>query len=444
MLKRVITLDTFDLNYLYDEHLALLSLSPDVLPRAGILIRIFVFFLHLFDGLLHPSTPFFISHIPKGSILFFVYSTNQRDALLPVAKITPNSRMVGHHRVSVDARFPLFWAHLVAIPFFPLVLLKFLKAHGYRKSTFRYAFDEYWLSYGYYIVGLMWLKWLAPSALVVSNDHIMPCRVIVKVAKELNIPTVYIQHASVNLAHPSLCFDYALLDGKDALQKYSQIGQSQTIVFLVGIAKLDAHLKDTNDSLGVQTIGICTNHFDPMQRVEILCEHICNSFPDLSLHIRPHPGDKRFLAWQALANRYQVGFSDSRVQLSFDFLRNIDAVIVGESNILLEAVLMNVFPLYYDFGQQARDDYDFVQNGLTQYALQPEQIIGQLRALLQSRPKVQIRAQNYCATIGTKYYGRSSELAADLIRCIASREQIDLDIWSRLLSSNLEAYELSD
>lgn len=275
------------------------------------------------------------------------------------------------------------------------------------------------------------------------NDHNMPCRALVQAAKELRIPTIYIQHASVTLKFPPLRFDYALLDGLDALEKYDQIGTSSTKVFLVGVPKLDSALAFANHHAKVQRIGICTNKLDPLQRVDDLCQHIRHTFPDIPLVLRPHPGDNRWPLWQDLAQRHQIDFSDARVQLSTDFLRTVDAVIVSSSNILLEATLLNVFPLYYDFTQQARDGYGFLRNGLTLYTSEPGELSAQLRALLAFKPDVQVRARRYCATLGTTYAGRSSALALSLIHDIARGNPIQQERWRRIVACNLDAYELA-
>jgi len=443
MMSNVFSLDIFDLNYAYDERMDILSKPLNALPKAGIWVRFFSFIWHLFDGLLHLDNPFVAATIPKGSILFFVYTANQRNALQLVVKETLDGYLVGHYNLLVDQQFPVFWAYFVAIPFLPLVFWHYFKANSYQKKTFRHCFDHYWLTYGYYIMAYLWLKRFAPSALVVSNDHNMPHRVMAKAAHELHIPTVYLQHASVTPKFPPLSFDYALLDGIDALKKYDQIGHSQATVFLVGVPKLDAYFESVNQNAKVHIIGICTNGLDPLTSVEKLCAHIRNMFPNLPIIIRPHPGDRRIEDWQKLAQRYQADFSDSRAELSFEFLNSVDAVIVGESNILLEAALVNVYPLFYDFAQEARDHYGFIKNGLTQYSSQPEEISEQLKALLKSKPDVQTRAKNYCATVGTSYAGHSSKLAGSLIHRIASRRQINMDMWKKIPTSKLEAYALA-
>jgi hypothetical protein len=443
MLKNVLNLDIFDLNFAYDERIACLSRLPATLPKPGVLVRVVAFVWHLLEGILHLNIPFVTPRIPKRSILFFVYTKNQRDALKPLAEETQNSYFVGYN-VPVDRHFPVFWSHIIALPFFPLVLLKLLKAHGYRRKTFRYNLDQYWLTYGYYVVSHLWLAQIAPNALVVSNDHNMPQRVMVKVARELYIPTIYLQHASVTERFPPLSFDYALLEGKDALQKYDQAGASQTTVFLVGMPKMDRYFKHVNLGSKVQSVGICTNLQDPLPRVDALCEYIHNNFPDLPIVIRPHPRDKRYADWEKLVQSHHASLSDSHTELSFEFLRCVDVVFVGDSSILLEAALMNVYPIYYDFSQQIPDYYGFVRNGLADYISEPQQAGSKLRLLLESKPDVQMKAKMYCAIVGTKYVGESAKLASVLIQRVASRSRLDLDRWIQSCSFNLKAYELLD
>lgn len=433
-------IDIYDLNFAFDERMAFLSVSSHALPKPGVLIRIVAFFWHLIEGLFHLSLPFVTSCIPKRSILFLVYTKNQKDALIPIAKKTQNSYFVGY-KVPVDGRFPMFWAYIMAIPFFPLVLFKLWTAKGYRRRTFRYNFDQYWLTYGFYFIAQLWLKQLAPSVLIVSNDHNMPNRVVIKIAREMRIPTIYVQHASITDRFPSLFFDYALLEGQDALRKYDQAGESQTLVFLVGMPKMDPYIKLTNHRSQVQSVGICTNLLDPLLRVDELCAYIRSNFPNLSLVIRPHPRDKRHTEWAAFAQKHNASFSDSRVELSFEFLSNLDVIFVGDSNILLEAALMNIYPIYYDFLQQAQDYYGFVRNGLTEYVSEPQEAGDKLRLLLALKPDVRIRTKMYCATVGTLFDGRSSELASNLIEQISQSGDVNIANWQIIPNIGLVAYE---
>ncbi len=443
MWTNLINLDVFDLNYAYGERMNLLSYPSSALPKPGVLMRMVSFFWHLLDELLHLKHLACTAPLPDRSILFYAKSGNQMNALQPVLERLTNGYLAGPYNLPVDCRFPDFWAYLLSVPFLPLVTRKYFKASGYRKKTFRYCIDQYLLTYGYYIVAKRWLRRKAPHVLVVSNEYNMHQRVLVKAAHELCITTVYLQHAEISIQDPPLIFDFALLNGIDALQKANFHGPSKTIFFLVGIPKMDAFFRNVNRQATANVIGICTNSLDPIEECDKLCEHIRKAFPDLSIIIRPHPGDKRIQEWKVLAQRHQTDFSDARVELSFEFLKNIDALIVGNSNVLLESALMNVYPLYYDFGRQDLDLHGFLQNGLSEYCASPSQLAERLFDLMQSKPDIQMKTRRYCATIGTEYVGSSSALASKLIQQIAAGVEIDMEQWQRIPSSYLEAYELN-
>jgi hypothetical protein len=445
--RRVVTLDIFELNIIFSEqcYSLYLSLPVQALPRAGMGVgaRLLAFLKHFILGLVHIGSRVSASAKPLD-ILFFAYTINQRDALLPVLLQVPNSYLAGHHRIHPQQLFPEFWAYLISIPFFPWVIAHYFKASEYRKRTFRYAFDQYWLTYGYYIVATRWLNHLKPKVIVLSNDHNMHQRVLIKVAGELGIPTVYLQHASVTAEFPPLSFDYALLDGVDALEKYAQAGITDTKVLLIGIPKLDSYIGEINQKSKVDSLGICTNQLEDIESVENVCLHLRHVLPSLAVILRPHPADKRVKQWQDLASQIGAGFSDARTTISFEFFKTVDAVLVGDSNILLEAALVDVYPLYYDFSGQKRDHYGFVRNGLTEYFSMPEQVTMKLQDLMENKPDVQHRTQRYCATIGTPYAGQSSKLASEVINMISVGTGQKLnDKWSFSSVNGLHTYSLN-
>jgi len=264
---------------------------------------------------------------------------------------------------------------------------------------------------------------------------------VVRAARERGVPTVYLQHASVTDQFPPLAFDYALLEGADALHKYAQTGPSSAKVFLVGMAKSDGYCRHLNNSPAVRTLGICLNIHDPVERMQTLCDQVCREFPDLRVWLRPHPGDKRVAAWVDLARQHGMEFSDSRAELSFGFLSRVDAVVAGNSNILLEAALMNVFPLYFDSYQSNRDWYGFERNGLVEFLPEAEDVCRLLKDLCRHKPPVRHRARIYCATIGTQYDGQSSGLIGNIVGQVASTGTVGLAGWRRIQGTELEAYE---
>ena len=241
---------------------------------------------------------------------------------------------------------------------------------------------------------------------------------------------------------PPLSFDYALLDGRDALTKYDTSGPSSTRVFLTGIPKFDSFYASINQNEQVHALAICTNPVEPDARAQDLCAHLRAGFPDMRIVLRPHPADKRLAFWQDMAEEYRLSFSDSRVETAFEMFRGVDAVIAGESNVLLEAALMDLFAIYYDFSQAQIDYYGFVEQGLMEYTASPEAVEALVQDLRSHKPSVRFKAHTYCATIETAFDGRSAEVAAVLIHQILQSE-IDWTPWQAVSTvQHLDAFEL--
>lgn len=445
LLRDTLALDIFDLNYVYaSETLMTVSRPYATRPRRGIVTRIAAFLWHFLMSFRNLLRSFQQRQPQPASLLFFASSKNQNASLVPILERMQNACLVGGSpfgKVRAAKQIPLFFAFLLSLAFFPLVCFYLWQSRGYRRETFYFVFDSYWLTFGYYLVARLWLGKLAPRALVLANDHTMPNRVMAQAAREEHIPTFYIQHASVTTKFPPLSFDYALLEGLDALEKYESIAPSRTKVFLIGMPKADRYFRHLNENTTAGSIGICIGIFDPIPRVEQLCERLRHEFPVLPFVLRPHPGDKREEIWINMAQQHGMEFSDSKIELSFDFLQRVDVIIAGNSNILLEAALINVFPICYDFAQTRLDWYGFERNGLVEFILEPAEVCRRIRDLVQRKPAVRAKTSAYCATVGTQYDGRSSELARKLILEL-SQNQTDLAEWQRISNVRLEAYEL--
>ena len=438
-IKDVLTLDVQDFSYLYTPRNLQITLSgaPDSRKR-GLCNRIAIFFWHTAQSILalrnyRPFSP--------NRILFVSTTTNQRRAMASIV-----NQMAGACRVNIlhtkPINLPLLFAYLLALPFFPLVAFKFLRARGDKRTAFYHVFDRYWCAYGYYLMVRLLLRRTTPKAVVVANDHVFWFRAFVKAAQDENIPTIYLQHASVTKRFPPLSFDYALLEGIDTLNKYVSCGSSQTEVFLVGMPKFDAFAYSLNDNDRVHSIGICTNPLDSFQEVKTLCACLKESFPDMNFFLRPHPGDKRYRNWEELAYTYSWQFSNGKEEGVFQFLHHVDAIIAGDSSIHLEAALLNVFPIYYVFGRQKKDSYGFQQNGLVEFFETPEAVQTKISELREYIPPVRSRSRLYNATVSTKYDGRSTKLTCVLIDQIARGLTPDLTGWELIAAvKELRAYQ---
>ncbi|MBU1858302.1 MAG: hypothetical protein KKC28_15090 [Verrucomicrobia bacterium] len=437
-------LDIFDLAYEFSsESLNTLSsgywMKVNGLPRKGATVRIGIYFRHFYKSLIEYWHRRRTTMLP-GGFVFFALSKNEIDSLKPVSARMPTAYLTGSNEAPFP--FPFVWAYTLSCAYLPLVVNHFLKAKGYKKKSFGYIFDHYWLSYGLYITARMWFQRQRPRAVVLANHLYTYHRVLYKAARDEHIPAFYLQHASIPAIISPLQSDYALLEGRVALSRLAHAGMTPVRIFLIGMPKFDAYLRHINVQARVHSIGVCTNDLGPLLRTEQLLAQIRQEFTILPLILRPHNADLRVSEWQDLAGKYGVEFSDSRLELSFDFLRRVDSVIAGDSGILLEAALMDVLPLYYDFTERKLDWYGFQHYGLVEYFSEPQQVCRCIEELSRNKPSVRAKAKLYCATVGTRHDGHSGELAATLIQSLVSGAPVDRSIWKRIPDIGLEAYEL--
>jgi len=411
-----------DLNYLNSsEDINFLSYC-NFLPRFGIVEEFFKFFRNMFGHLILGFRPSRLM-IPKRKIMFFGMSKNQFDSIEPVACLLPNSILISAYpRWRQAYLIPMFFAYLFSLPFSPILSWYIHKSKGYLRKSFNNFFEQYWMTFGLYYFLKIYLRLIVPKAIVVANDHITECRTLTSVAQELKISTFYIQHASVSEKFPPLNFDYALLEGKDSLSKYSKIGEIKSKVFLIGMAKFDKYLLEVNKNDKLKRLGLCTNTLDPLDRVSDLIKHLIGMFPTLELLLRPHPTQKGKRVLKNLANEIGISYSDSSTVDAFTFLKKVDAVIACDSSILLEAALLNIYPIYYDYKNEKKDAYGYVKNKLADYACNYKNLEKILRRLIKNKPNIRSRTKYYCDTVETEKDGKSAELARNIILSITSRK----------------------
>ncbi|MCB8980445.1 MAG: hypothetical protein H6657_23790 [Ardenticatenaceae bacterium] len=435
--KHAISLDVADLTYLYLPHNIKYQVNlKSGVPRKGIGVRIAAFFWHMIKSLW--QSPRKVSVNSQHQPFFFAVTNNQERVLRPLAQKFDKSYFFGINGFG-NEQLPLFWVYLTALPFFPLVFIKFLKARGLGKKAFHYVFDAYWLSYGLFIFMIWLLRKIQPSVVILSNDHLVWTRTLMKAAREEKIKTVYLQHASVTERFPPLTVDFALLEGDNAAEKYASRGASKTSVFLIGTPHFDKYFTKVNKRSKVQKIGICVGMLDELQSVIILGKALNDAIFNKNIFLRSHPGDARATEWQQTAAQLGWAYSDGKTEDAFQFLASMDVILAGDSNILLEAALMNVVPIYYDFMKNHLDWYGFLKNGLVVYHADPLSVAECIKEIDRGSRTYNFRtkAKTFCATVETIYEGRSSELATNLIYQIA-QEAIDYRLWlSQKLASGI-------
>ena len=155
-----------------------------------------------------------------------------------------------------------------------------------------------------------------------------------------------------------------------------------------------------------------------------LLEFIVNNFPNIKLYLRPHPAEiSKYVNDDNIQN---VTISNSILENSFIFLNKVDAIISGNSSILLEAALVNVYPIYYFSEPRSKwrddlyDKYGYIKNNIAKEIKDLNQLFDYLILITRKKQNLTVNTKFYCDTIGTKWEGRSSELASKYINHLTS------------------------
>lgn len=266
-------------------------------------------------------------------VWLYVVSQNNYDALhfLREARsdavlVAGQSKQIGRYTTNVNRlslrRKPLYYWQ------FPVVLAELMRTEGRRAWRF---FDLIFNAIGYYEVYRRALRHYQPRAVVFANDHNDDARALLLACRAEGVPTAYVQHASVSTNFPPLGFDFSLLEGQDALDKYRQCGPVHGRVELVGMPKADAFLSQKNQSPAVCRVGLACNMLDATEAIAAAVAHLLFAFPTLTFTFRPHPGDARDFRF-LLEQHPRLLFSDARQQSVFEFLSQQDALIAADTS----------------------------------------------------------------------------------------------------------------
>jgi len=301
--------------------------------------------------------------LPKTSERIVVLATtkNQQDSVSQIkgegVLCLDTLNKIGQYEISDGALF------FNGLRYFPLIIGHYLSSGRYNRTVFRKCWESVIRGYGYYYIYKKWLKKNSKHVkiVVVANDHVFNFRAISMAAKKNGIKTVYIPHSSVTKNFPPLEFDYAFLEGERMKEIYDSLGSYSTQIFFSGPFRYFDYLKKKPTSLEENVIGLCIKTRDNLDDYHDYIKLLL-TVDNVKIVLRPHPSEKRNI--QGLIKDCRVALSDAKVDRSLDFLSNLSVLISGSSNILLEALMMDVYPIFFDSLGNGWDNYSFVENGV--------------------------------------------------------------------------------
>ena len=346
-----------------------------------------------------------------GKVWLYVVSANNYDALEFIKQaradavlVAGQAKNIGRYnrvvnRLSLRRKLLYYWQ-------FPAAFAGLVRLEKGRAWRF---FDFIFYAIGYYEVYRRALRHYRPRAVVFSNDHNDDARSLLLACRAEGVPTAYVQHASVSTNFPPLSFDLSLLEGQDALDKYRQCGPVHGRVELVGMPKADAFLSRRNTAPGVRRVAVACNVLDPLPELATVLTQLLPALPALTFTLRPHPSDTRDFA-PLRRGLPALQWSDPQQENVFDFLLRHDALIAADTSTHLEATLLNLSSIYFQFGPNpaVRDYYGYIAHGLVDDAAHVSDLVSLLTSYHQHKSLTHFqRAAYYNATIGTAHEGQS-------------------------------------
>ncbi len=280
------------------------------------------------------------------------------------------------------------------------------------RALIRYYYGYFMKTCGYYNVIDDILKRSKNLKLIVmSNDHNVVNRCFIELAPKYGIETLYVQHASITERFPPLHFTYSFLDGYESYEKYKNIGDMRGWVFLTGSPRFDEMFQYKNATKQYD-IGIALNMMDSCDKVIDLCRFIRDNITT-SIIVRPHPRMGKLFN-KDIFSKEGINISDSTQESSFSFLSKIKYMIANESGIHLDAALVGVPSLLYNFSDgEIKDWYSYIKNGLISVCNSFDDIAEEIK---KTRTNWTDMTRYYNAAFNTPYDGRIGEIIARVIK----------------------------
>ena len=405
-------IDVFDLNYEFSsDEFGILHTTEENLPVKGVLVRILSLIRGVFLILITKRLK--SEKIPREAILFFASNDNEKKAFVKLNQLDKGSYIIGYENYANG--FPLLKIYGLSLLFVPVILYHFvITRNRTKKLSFLYAFDSYCLSFAAIVLLPIYFNRLKPRKIFISN-HTRPFqRLIMKLFKNQGLG--YIQHASFIDNMPSLNgFNYLLVDGSDSLVKLINSKSSGNCIYTIGSSQHDVFLNYSQCKQELQSVGVCVNNLDNLEDIKDILLFIKKKCPLLKVSLRPHPSDPRFVEMSNFSLLHDLNFSNSRKVESVEFLKGIDILVAGDSNIHLESILLNIPSIYLDLKDNKKDLYGFLKYKMLHIANSPAQIIDILNTVNFKNLNSRELAKPFNSPINTLYQGKSTSLALKII-----------------------------
>jgi hypothetical protein len=389
------------------------------------------FFKILFDFFLKLIKFFFVdlkglSFFPSfdNKILFYGLSVNNYHSMSPIYENIAFPKVYYSTQalpVGGVKSFPRFIPALISVFYIPKFTLFYFSQGKEVRDSIQYSGTEVLFTYGYFVYFSLLFRLNKPIAVIESNHDVSHPRILVYFSEKYNIPSFHVMHACEPYSASKIIESYALTEGDDSKNKYINAGTDPKKILTIGMPKFDSFLNKINSERKVRTIGFAVNGTEDYSVITRDVKYLSSLHPEIKIIFRAHPMQythfykKKLNVLLEELKGTNVTLSNPITEGPFQYLTRVDCVIAGETSLHLEAVLLNVYPIYYDNKGQFTDYYGFVKNGLVHKAGNVEEIGKIIDEIKDNRPIVRQKAKYYVSTIDTEYDGKSTKLALEVI-----------------------------
>lgn len=343
---------------------------------------------------------------PTAPVLIYASTLNNMRAVQPVVDNLKSENVLWGYKSN---SIPFSRIYLKSIFNLKLFQKFYSSSPATEKALIRTFYETFMTTTGCYLVMDEILE-KNPHVRVIlfANDHSVINRCMIELAEKRGIKTVYVQHASVTEKFPPLNFTYSFLDGKDSYNKYHAVGNMRGNVFISGSPRFDV-ISNFRNKEKIYDVGIAMNMMDDVEKVLNLCRYLAMHY-SRKIIVRPHPRMKlnaTFFEKEGFEVSYPNGES------SFDFLAKVKIMIANESGIHLDAALIEVPSVLYNFsGKEILDWYSFLKNGLMPICHSQEEVLSYLQQPRNINVDV---VRYYVASYKTPWDGKVGLMVASLI-----------------------------
>ncbi len=308
-----------------------------------------------------------------NEILVVGHTVNNQKSVNPILEHLPKDKCIIWNKYTRDV--PYVQSYIISIIFLPVFFKLYFMSSKNERIIIKQHYMDFITTCGMYReFERLLIKNKQLKLIIFSNDHTLINRCLIELAELYGVKTLYVQHASVSEAFPPLRFDYAFLDGMESFMKYKSIGNMRGQVFLSGSPRFDAFHHYLNEKK-IYDIGIALNIMDNTHKVLEMCKYLKIHYSKRII-VRPHTGifNSHFDKTPFINERIDI--SNPNTELSYQFLGKIKVLVANESGIHLDAALLHVPSLLYNFSDnKLLDWYSFIKNGLINYYSELENVV---------------------------------------------------------------------